>query len=169
MLLLAAVNPLAPNAGLMIWMGIAFLALLFLLGKFAWPAIIGGLEEREQRIETSLNEADRALAEAKQLQADNDAARRQSEQQAQVILREAREEAESIRSADVEKTRAELAEMKESARADIEREKRQALAALRSEVAALAVSGAEKILRQEIDADTQSRLVGDFISELPKN
>ena len=169
MLLLAAVNPLTPNAGLIIWMGLAFLALMFLLGKFAWPAIIGGLEEREQRIETSLSEADRALAEARQLQADNDAARRQSEQQAQVILREAREEAEAIRSADIEKTRADIAELKESARADIEREKRQALAELRSEVAALAVSGAEKILKKQIDPATQSALVDDFIAELPKN
>ena len=164
-----AADILSPNAGLIFWMALAFGTLLFLLGKFAWPTIIGGLEERENRIENSLNEADRALAEAKQLQADNDAARRQSEQQAQVILREAREEAEAIRAADIEKTRADIAELKESAAADIEREKRQALAALRSEVAALAVSGAEKILRKEIDPATQSALVDDFISEMPKN
>ncbi|MEM1055076.1 MAG: F0F1 ATP synthase subunit B [Bacteroidota bacterium] len=164
-----AADLLAPNAGTVFWIFIAFSGLLFLLWKFAWPVILGGIEEREQRIETSLSEADRALAEAKQLQADNDAARRQSEQQAQVILREAREEADAARAADIEKTRAELAEMRETARADIEREKRQALAALRSEVAALAVSGAEKILRKEIDSATQSDLVDDFITELPKN
>ncbi len=164
-----AADLLSPNYGLIFWMAIAFGSLLLLLGKFAWPSIINGIEERERRIETSLTEADRALAQAKQLQADNDAARRQSEQQAQVILREAREEAESLRSADIEKTRADLAEMQESARADIEREKRRALAELRSEVANLAVNGAEKILRSEIDAKTQSRLVDDFISELPQN
>lgn len=167
--LLVAADILSPNWGLIFWMSIAFFSLLTLLGKFAWPSIVGGIEERERRIETSLTEADRALAQAKQLQADNDAARRQSEQQAQVILREAREEAEALRAADVEKTRADLAEMKENARAEIEREKRQALAELRSEVATLAVNGAEKILRKEIDADTQSRLVDDFISELPQN
>ncbi|HIG73715.1 MAG TPA: F0F1 ATP synthase subunit B [Bacteroidetes bacterium] len=169
MSLLLAANLLAPNAGLVFWLALAFTLLLILLGKFAWPAIIGGIEEREQRIETSLNEADRALAEAKQLQADNDAARREAERQAQTILRDAREEAEAIRTADVEKTRAELAEMRESARADIEREKRQALAELRSEVAALAVSGAEKILKKEIDPAAQSALVDDFITELPQN
>lgn len=169
MTFILAADILSPNWGLIVWMSIAFFTLLMLLGKFAWPAIVGGIEERERRIETSLTEADRALAQAKQLQADNDAARRQSEQQAQVILREAREEAEALRSADIEKTRAELADMKESARADIEREKRQALAELRSEVAALAVTGAEKILKKEIDPATQSGLVDDFIAELPKN
>ncbi|MEM6325488.1 MAG: F0F1 ATP synthase subunit B [Bacteroidota bacterium] len=164
-----AADLLAPNAGTVFWIFIAFSGLLFLLWKFAWPVIIGGIEEREQRIETSLTEADRALTEAKQLQADNDAARRQSEQQAQQILREAREEADAVRSKDIEKTRTEIAAMRESAREEIEREKRQALAELRSEVAALAVSGAEKILRKEIDPKTQSDLVDDFISELPKN
>ena len=169
MTFLLAADLLSPNVGLIFWLALAFLALLGLLGKFAWPSIVGGLEERERRIETSLTEADRALAQAKQLQADNDSARRESERQAQTILRDAREEAEALRTADVEKTRAELAEMKEAARAEIEREKRQALAELRAEVASLAVSGAEKILRKEIDAETQSRLVGDFIAELPQN
>jgi F-type H+-transporting ATPase subunit b len=169
MTLIVAADLLAPNAGTVFWITIAFSALLFLLWKFAWPFIIDGIEERERRIETSLTEADRALAQAKQLQADNDAARRQAEQQAQTILREARDEAEALRTADVEKTRADLAEMRESARAEIEREKRQALAQLRSEVAALAVSGAEKILKKEIDSKTQSALVDDFIQELPQN
>ena len=169
MSLTLAANLLAPNAGTVFWIALAFLSLLFLLWKFAWPVIVDGIEERERKIETSLTEADRALAQAKQLQADNDAARRQAEQQAQTILREARDEAEALRTADVDKTRAELAEMRESARADIEREKRQALAALRAEVAALAVSGAEKILKKEIDPQTQSALVDDFIQELPQN
>ena len=169
MSLTLAANLLAPNAGTVFWIALAFLSLLFLLWKFAWPVIVDGIEERERKIETSLTEADRALAQAKQLQADNDAARRQAEQQAQTILREARDEAEALRTADVDKTRAELAEMRESARADIEREKRQALAALRAEVAALAVSGAEKILKKEIDPKTQSALVDDFIQELPQN
>jgi len=169
MTFIIAADLLAPNWGLIFWMGIAFFSLLTLLGKFAWPSIVGGIEERERRIETSLTEADRALAQAKQLQADNDSARRQSEQQAQSILREAREEAEALRTADIDKTRAELADMKESARAEIEREKRQALAELRSEVASLAVIGAEKILKKEIDPKAQSALVDDFIAELPKN
>ena len=164
-----AADILSPNVGLIVWMAIAFSLLLVLLGKFAWPAIVGGIEERERRIETSLTEADRALAQAKQLQADNDAARRDSERQAQTILRDAREEADRIRTADVDKTRAELAEMREAARADIEREKRQALAELRDEVASLAVGAAEKILKTNLDADKQKALVDDFIADLPKN
>ena len=167
--LILAAGLLSPNLGLAVWMLIAFGLLFFILSKFAFPAMIGGLKEREQTIEESMTRAERALAEAKQLQADNDAARRDAERQAQSILREAKEQADSQRTADLDKTKAEIARMQETARADIEREKQQALAELRSEVASLAVGAAEKILGREVDADAQSGLVNDFIAELPKN
>ena len=167
--LILAAGLLSPNVGLAVWMTLAFLALFFILSKFAFPAIIGGLKEREQTIEESMTRAERALAEAKQLQADNESARRDAERQAQTILREAKEQADSQRTADLDKTKAEIARMQETARADIEREKQQALSELRSEVASLAVGAAEKILGREVDADAQSGLVNDFISELPKN
>ncbi len=167
--LILAAGLLSPNWGLAIWMLIAFLMLLFILSKFAFPAIIGGLKEREQMIEESMTRAERALAEAKQLQADNESARRDAERQAQTILRDAKEQADHQRTTDLDKTKTEIARMQESARADIEREKQQALAELRSEVASLAVGAAEKILGREVDADAQSGLVNDFIAELPKN
>ena len=168
-LFLAAGGLLSANYGLAFWLGIAFLLLLTLLGKFAWGPITSALEERENTIEESMTRAERALAEAKQLQADNEAARREAERQAQSILREAKEQAEAQRAADVDKTKAEIARLQEAARADIETQKQQALAELRSEVAALAVGAAEKILQQKIDGAEQSALVDRFITDLPKN
>ena len=168
-LIVLAAGLLSPNIGLAVWMGIAFLLLFVVLSKFAFPAIIGGLKEREQTIEESMTRAERALAEAKQLQSDNEAARREAERQAQSILREAKEQAEAQRAADVDKTKAEIARLQEAARADIETQKQQALAELRSEVAALAVGAAEKILQQKIDGAEQSALVDRFITDLPKN
>ncbi|WP_412070020.1 F0F1 ATP synthase subunit B [Rubrivirga sp. IMCC43871] len=164
-----AADLLTPNAGLAIWMLIAFLIVLFVLSKFAFPAMLDGLKEREKTIEDSLAQAERANAEAKALLAQNDEARRDSERQAQTILREAKEQADSQRAADVDKTKAEIARLQESARADIEREKLQALAELRREVATLAVAGAEKILSEKIDGPEQSRLVDRFIADLPQN
>lgn len=164
-----AADLLSPNFGLAIWMLIAFLIVLFVLSKFAFPAMLDGLKEREKTIEDSLAQAERANAEAKALLAQNDEARRDAERQAQTILREAKEQADSQRAADVEKTKAEVARLQESARADIEREKLQALAELRREVATLAVAGAEKILSEKIDGAEQSRLVDRFIADLPQN
>ena len=168
MLILAA-DLLSANVGLAVWLSLAFLILLILLGKFAWGPITSALAERESTIEESMTRAERALAEAKQLQADNEAARREAEGQAQAILRDAREQASAQRDADVARTKAEIARMQESAQADIENQKQQALAELRSEVAALAVGAAEKILRREIDAEAQRGLVDQFIADLPQN
>lgn len=169
MLSFLAAGLLSVNIGLAFWVVLAFSLLLVLLGKFAWPAILGGLKERESTIEASMTRAERALAEARQLQADTDAQRQEAGRQAQTILREARETAAQMRDADVERTRAELTRMQAEATADIDRQKQQALAELRTEVATLAIGAAEKILGSEIDDSKQRQLVDRFIADLPQN
>lgn len=164
-----AVNLLSPNPGLAIWMTLTFLLLLYILRRFAWGVIMAALREREERIDESIKSADRALAEAKQIQADNMKARREADQQAQSILREAREAAERIRTEEVEKTRAAVQQMQEAARAEIEREKQGALNTLRAEVSDLAIKAAEKILNEQMNGDRQRKLVDDFIQDLGRN
>jgi len=164
-----AANLLTPNPGLAIWMTITFLILLFLLRKFAWGSITSALAEREQRIDESIKRADRALDEAKQIQADNTKARREADLQAQTILRQAREAAERIRADEIEKTRASVLTMQQNAKAEIEREKLGALNALRSEVADLAIRAAGKILEENLDDDRQRKLVDSFIDEFRRN
>ena len=167
--LFAAGSILEPYAGLLFWKALAFLIFLFILARFAWPAIVGALQEREENIESSLAQAEKALAEARQIQADNEKARREAEQEAQRIMRQARETAESLRTEEVEKTREQIRQMQEQAQAEIEREKQGALDALRSEVADLAIQAAGKILSENLDGDRQRRLVDNFIDQLPKN
>ena len=88
---------------------------------------------------------------------------------AQQILRDAREAADASRAEQVDKTRAQIRQMQETAEAEIEREKQQALAELRSEVADLAIQAAEKILHENLDAGRQKKIVDDFIADLPTN
>ena len=164
-----AAGLLDPNWGLAIWLAIAFLLVLILLGKFAWGPITAALAERESTIEESMTRAERALAEAKQLQADNEAARREAEGQAQKILADARSEADRQREVAKADLRNELAAERERAAAEIERQKQQALGELRSEVATLAVAAAEKILGEKINGAEQSVLVDRFIADLPQN
>jgi len=166
---LIAANLLAPNLGLIVWITVTFLALLFILGRFAWGPITTALTEREGRIKESMEQADRALAEAKLLQADNRQARKEAEGQAQHLIREAREAADTLRSDEIEKTRAQIQHLQEQAKQEIEREKDSALDSLRLEVADLAINAAEKILNENLDADRQKRIVGDFLKSLPKN
>lgn len=162
-----AASLLAPNLGLIVWISITFLLLLVLLRKFAWGPILAAIEQREQNITEQMQQAEVARNEARQLLADNERARRDAEQEAQRILREARETAERLRSEDVERTRQQIQEMQRQAAEDIEREKQSALQALRAEVATLAIGAASKVLREEIDGPRQRKLVDNFLNELP--
>lgn len=169
MTLLLASSLLSPHAGLIFWTLIVFALLLFVLGKYAWKPMVSALDEREKTIEESLTRAESALEEASRMQEDNEATRREAERQAQSILRDARDASDQLRSEEVEKTKAQLAHMQERARADIEREKTQALVALRAEVASLAIGAAGKILNENLDDDRQRKLVESFLDDLPKN
>ncbi len=167
--IILAADLLDPNFGLVIWLAIVFSILLFILKRYAWGPITSALEDRERTIDESIQRAEKALAEAKQLQADNQRARREAEQEAQRLLRAAREEAERLRGEEVQKTREQIQHLRDQAQAEIEREKDSALDALRAEVADLAIQAAEIILQENLDAPRQRRLVANFIDELPKN
>jgi F-type H+-transporting ATPase subunit b len=166
---LIAANLLAPNVGLIFWMVLTFGSLWFVLWKYAWGPITSALSERESRISESMEQAEKALEEAKQLQADNTKARREAELEAQRMIREARDAADQLRSDEVEKTRTELENLQDQARQEIEREKDSALESLRQDVADLAIEAAEKILREQLDGAKQKQLVEDFLKSLPKN
>lgn len=167
--IILAADLLTPNAGLVFWKAVVFGLLLFLLYRFAWKPILAALTEREETIDSSIKRAEHALAEAKQIQQENEKARREAEADAQRIMREARDTADRVRTEEVDKTRDEIRRLKEHAEADIEREKQRALDELRDEVAALAIGAAEKILRENLDAGRQRKLVDQFIDQLPKN
>ncbi len=148
--------------------GIAFFATAWLVMKFGWPHIIAAIEERQKKIAEGLaaaEEGKRALASA-------------SEKQDQVI-REARGEAAGIRdraekeyAAIVDKAKgdaiAEGNRQKAIAVAEIETEAHRAREALSKQVAELAVKGAERLVRKEIDAAAHKQLLDDLIAEIAK-
>ena len=160
---------LDPKLGLFVFTLLVFGIVAFILGKFAWGPITQALANREKTIDESIKRAETALAEARQVSEDNERARRDAEADAQKVLREAREAAESLRGAEVEKTRAQIREMQEAARAEIEREKQGALDELRAEVADLAIKAAEKLIVENMDDAKNRKLVEGFINDLNGN
>lgn len=169
MLTVVAVNLLSIDPGLAFWTVLIFGLFLWLLGRYAWGPITSALDERERTIEDSLRRADEALAEARQLQADNQKARREAEREAQRILREARETAEQLREEETAQTAAKIKEMQAQAQADIERQKQSAMQELRDEVADLALEAAEKVVGESLDNQRHRRLIDDVIQKLPQN
>jgi F-type H+-transporting ATPase subunit b len=169
MTLILAADLLAPNTGLAIWILITFSILMVVLRMFAWGPITSALDERETTIQASIDQAQKALAEARQIQADNDKARREADVASQRILREARDTAEVLRTEEVEKTKSQIRQLQASAQVEIERERDSALQSLRNEVADLALQAAERVLGSSIDDSKQRELVTDFLNDLPRN
>ena len=89
-------NLLTPGFGLLIWTLLAFLVVFFLLAKFAWPAIINGLREREHSIASSLETAKRVQAEMAQLKSENEALLAKAREERAQLLKEARETKDRI-------------------------------------------------------------------------
>ncbi len=153
------------NIGPIIWTIINFLILLFVLAKLGWKPITQALEKRESTINDAIEQAKKAREEAKQLIADNRRAMAQAEAEAQELLRESREYAQKVRDEAMGKADEEARELIDRARVEIDRSKKEALNQLRSEVAALAVSASEKILKESIDQERGQRLVEAYLNE----
>jgi F-type H+-transporting ATPase subunit b len=145
---------------------IVFLLLVWFTMKMVWPPIAAALDERADKIRDGLSAADKAKAELasanKRIEeelssARTDAAQRlaDAERLAQSMIEEAKSRASE-----------EGAKIVAAARAEAEQEATKARETLREQVAALAVRGAEQILRREVDARTHADLLGQLKSQL---
>ena len=87
---------LLPEFGLLIWTLLAFLIVFFILGKYAWPAIVKGLRDRETGITDALATAERVKAEMAQLKSENEALLAQAREERATMLKEARDTKDKI-------------------------------------------------------------------------
>ena len=80
---------LTPEFGLLIWTLLAFLLVFFILAKYAWPAILKGLRQREESIAESLQTAERVKAEMTQLKSENEDLLAKSREERAAMLKDA--------------------------------------------------------------------------------
>lgn len=157
------------NPGLIIWTIVTFLILLALLKKFAWKPLLDALERREEHIHSSIERAEKMAQEAELLASENRKKIEEAETKSSLILKEARELGEKIKSEIIEKANQQARNLIEQAKAEIEREKEAALIRLRSEVADLAILAAKKVVGETLNDDAQRKLIDSYLDELPKN
>lgn len=161
---------LLPDTGLFIFQTIAFLLLLFFLGKFAWKPILNGLKEREQTIENALLSAEQAKKDMEALQSDNEKLLAEARAERDSILKEAMATANSIKEEAKDETSNITAKMIEDAKATINNEKQAALADVKTQVAALSLEITEKVLRKQLgDQKSQEALVDEYVKDLNLN
>lgn len=151
-------------------MTIAFLVVWIGLGKFAWPAILGTIKEREETIANALASADNARAEMEKLQAENEAVLKQAREERDVILKEGKEIKDKMIADAKGQAQAEADKIVTSARENIESEKVAAMAEIKNHVATLSIDIAEKILKSELgDAAKQKQLVDSLLDDIKLN
>ena len=159
-----------PDYGLLFWMMLTFLVVLYILKKFAWGPILSSLKEREDSIEEALASAQKARDEMDKLQADNEKILAEAREERSKMLKEAKEM--QLRMVDEAKQKAaqEADKMIESARRAIENEKESAINEMKENIASLSVLIAEKILKQQLDdPKKQKELMDQYLKDIKLN
>src|SRR5687767_10643025 len=164
----ASGGPFDINPGLIIWTLVVFGILLVLLWRFAFPAIVKSVEEREHRIQKQLEEAERANAEAQRLLEEHKKQIAAARHEAQDIMAKAKTVSQKERETLLAKAREEYDALLGRARKDIDAEKEKAIQALRREAVELSIAAASRVIEANLDNDANRRLVSEFLESIGK-
>jgi len=155
-----------PGLGLIFWMSLALLVVLFILKKFAWKPIMDALKERENSIEESLMAAQHAREDMENLKLDNEKLLREAKDERDAILREARKIKDKILDEARDKANIEAANIVQSAKQRIENEKKAAVTEIKNLIASYSIAIAEKVLKEELkDKKKQSEYIENLLKE----
>ena len=155
-----------PEFGLIFWTSITFLALLFILKKFAWKPILGAVSEREKGIKDALASAVEARKEMENLQADNERILKEARAEREAMLKDARELKNKMIDDAKQDAKIEANKLITQAQAAIEAEKKAAIADLKSQVAQISISIAEKVVHDELsNTEKQEKLVESMLDD----
>ncbi|MCH7413984.1 F0F1 ATP synthase subunit B [Belliella sp. R4-6] len=159
-----------PSSGLIIWQLIGFLALLFILMKFAWKPILETLEERESSIDNALKAAEQAKAEMANLKSENEKLLQEARIERDNILKTANEASAKMIEDAKQVAISEGAKMIENAKAVIENEKKAALTEVKNQVAQLTLEVTDKLLRKNLSSQAaQQELVEGMVKDINLN
>src|SRR5262245_13550945 len=163
-------NLLTPEFGLIVWTLLAFLVVFFILGKFAWPAILKGLKQREQSIADSLATAERVKSEMAQMKSENEALLAKAREERAQLLKEARETKDRIINEAKEQAKTEANKIVIEAQAAINAQKMAALTEVKNQVGKLVIEVSEKILRKELSSkEAQEAHIKGLVKDVKMN
>ena len=145
---------------------VTFAIFVWFCMKFVWPVIIGAMEERQQKIADGLDAADRAMRDLEAAKSEATDQMKEAKQEAVGIVDQANKRANQIVDEAKVLAVAEGDRLKVAAEAEIEQEINRAKEELRSQVAGLAIAGAEKILEASIDDKANRALVDKLATQL---
>ena len=158
------VNPVIPDLPEVIWGGIAFFLLLILMNWVLLPPIKQAMRKREEQLRGDDEAAERAVVDAEQIRRDYDATLAEARAEAARIIDESRQTAEAQRTEIVRAADDEVATLRQAALAELESERSAALGSMRTDVAAIAVAAAGKVVQQSLDVSANQAVVDAYVS-----
>ena len=160
-------NPLVqPDPGLFIWTILTFLVLLGLLARFAWSPLLKALEERQEMIRKSLDDADQAKQELERLHQESAQIIAEARSEAQSIVAKSRAAAETVREDLKQKAKDEAAALVRGAQRQIQLETARAVQQIRHEVVDLSLAVASKLIKKNLTQEDNDVLIQDSLTQI---
>ena len=145
---------------------LAFILFVWFCMRYIWPPMLRILEEREKEIADGLNAASEGKRELEEASVKKKEILKDAKEEAAELINQAGQRANQLVEDAKTSAQKEAEKIKVSAQNDLEQNTKRAREELRSEVAILAVAGAEKILNSEIDEKKNSELIDELTKEL---
>lgn len=166
MIFLADFSVIKPDFGLIFWTTIAFGLFWFMMSRFAFKPIVQALKQREDDIQTALDEATMARQEMANLKSEHQALLDKAKEERSQILVDAKEAAEAYRKDQKTKADEEFRVKVDSALEEIENRKMEAMITIKNDAGNMALDIAEKILRKELKGNPEQE---SFVKGLVDN
>ena len=162
-------NLLRFDTGLMIWTWITFIAVLVILASKAWKPMIKALENRENFIRESLEEAEAARKEADKVAADYEAMVAKARQEAQEIVAAGKDTAERMKADILNEAQEKSVALLKQAESQIATERERAISEIRTQIVDISMAAAEKVISRSLNRDDNERLIEEALKEYGQN
>jgi len=155
------------NLGYLFVQIISFIVIYVLLTRFVYDPLIATLKDRRTRIQRQLEDSQAAANARMNAETEAEKIYQQARTEAQGIIEEARSRAEGVAKQLEQAARAEADKIRADAREAAEEERNVQLAGLRSQVAAISIAVAQKLVGEALDEKKQQALINDFFAKVP--
>lgn len=165
-LLVAAGASQSTTIGNILFVSISFLLLIFCVKKFAWGNITKIFDERANKIANDLDSAEEARVRASELQRQRETELKNARQDSIKIINDAKDTASKNSQQILSSAKEEAQMIQKRAQQQIDLEKQQAYACVKSDIASMSLQIAQQILEKELDEQTHQALIHSCIEGL---